>query len=118
MRESSSTAVRVWPSAWVVDSAAVETPVMFVAISVVPPAASCTDRDISPVVAVCSSTAPSAQEWQALQEEVRTEPCRSRPPFRGVSECDRQRWVTDPGEAIRRYCGKGGEKTEERTAPV
>ena len=30
---------------------------MFVAISVEPPAASCTDRDISLVVAVCSSTA-------------------------------------------------------------
>src|SRR3954468_14239115 len=57
MRESSSTAVRVWVSACVVDSAAVETPVMFVAISLVPPAASCTERDISLVVAVCSSTA-------------------------------------------------------------
>ena len=47
MRDSSSTAVRVWPSAWVVESAAVETPVMFVAIYVVPDAASCTERDIS-----------------------------------------------------------------------
>jgi hypothetical protein len=34
-------------SAWVVESAAVETPVMSVAISVVPEAASCTERDIS-----------------------------------------------------------------------
>src|SRR4051812_11291010 len=57
IRDSSSTAVRVWVSAWVVDSAAVETPVMLPAISVVPLAASCTDRDISFVVAVCSSTA-------------------------------------------------------------
>ena len=40
-----------------VESAAVETPVMLVAISVVPEAASWTDRDISLVVAVCSSTA-------------------------------------------------------------
>ena len=57
IRDSSSTAVRVWVSACVVDSAAVETPVMLLAISVVPLAASCTDRDISFVVAVCSSTA-------------------------------------------------------------
>ena len=57
IRDSSSTAVRVWVSACVVDSAAVETPVMLLAISPVPPAASCTDRDISVVVAVCSSTA-------------------------------------------------------------
>ena len=57
MRDSSSTAARVCVSAWVVESAAVETPVMLLAISVVPPAASCTDRDISFVVAVCSSTA-------------------------------------------------------------
>src|SRR4051794_17373661 len=47
IRDSSSTAVRVWPRAWVVESAAVETPVMLVAISVVPVAASCTDLDIS-----------------------------------------------------------------------
>ena len=40
-----------------VESAAVETPVMLVAISPVPLAASCTERDISLVVAVCSSTA-------------------------------------------------------------
>ena len=42
--DSSSTATRVWPSAWVVEAAAEETPVMLVAISVDPPAASCTDR--------------------------------------------------------------------------
>src|SRR4051812_5208397 len=50
--DSSSTACRVCPSAWVVEDAAVDTPVMFCAISPDPPAASCTDRDISLVVAV------------------------------------------------------------------
>jgi hypothetical protein len=45
IRDSSSTAVRVWVSAWVVDSAAAETPVMLPAISVEPVAASWTDRD-------------------------------------------------------------------------
>jgi hypothetical protein len=40
-----------------VDSAAVEEPVMFPAICVVPPAASWTESDISFVVAVCPSTA-------------------------------------------------------------
>ena len=57
IRDSSSTAVRVCVSACVVDSAAVDTPVMLLAISVVQFAASCTERDISLVVAVCSSTA-------------------------------------------------------------
>ena len=66
MRDSSSTAVRVWVSACVVDSAAVETPVMLLAISVVPPAASCTERDISLVVAVCSSTAAAMVPWESL----------------------------------------------------
>ncbi len=61
--ESSSTATRVWPRAWVVESAAVETPVMVAAISVVPPAASATLRDISFVVAVCSSTALAMVSW-------------------------------------------------------
>ena len=39
------------------DSAAVATPVMFAAIAPVPLAASVTERAISLVVAVCSSTA-------------------------------------------------------------
>ena len=73
MRDSSSTAVRVWVSDWVVESAAVETPVMFAAISVVPLAASCTDRDISLVVAVCSSTAEAmvvcrSEIWATIEE--------------------------------------------------
>ena len=63
IRDSSSTACLVWPSAWVVLLAAVETPVMLAAISVDPPAASCTDRDISFVVAVCSSTALAMVSW-------------------------------------------------------
>lgn len=66
IRDSSSTASRVCDRAWVVESAAVETPVMFVAISVEPPAASCTDRDISLVVAVCSSTALAMVSWKSL----------------------------------------------------
>ena len=49
-----------------VESAAVETPVMFVAISVVPLAASWTERDISFVVAVCSSTAEAIVVWKSL----------------------------------------------------
>src|SRR3954471_21084067 len=65
IRDSSSTAVRVWVSAWVVASAAVETPVMLFAISPVPPAASLTDRDISCVVAVCSSTALAMVAWRS-----------------------------------------------------
>src|SRR4051794_4212316 len=64
IRDSSSTAWRVWLSAWVVEDAAVETPTMLLAISVDPPAASCTDRDISLVVAVCSSTALAMVSWK------------------------------------------------------
>ena len=60
MRESSSTAVRVWVRAWVVDSAAVDTPVMVSAISPMPFAAACTDRDISLVVAVSPTMRRSA----------------------------------------------------------
>ncbi len=59
IRDISSTAVRVCASAWDVVSAAVETSVMVSAIRPVPPVASATDRVISFVVAVCSSTAPA-----------------------------------------------------------
>ncbi|CAB4913557.1 unannotated protein [freshwater metagenome] len=63
IRASSSTADRLWPRASVVARAAPETPVMFYSISVVPAAASATDRDISWVVAVCSSTAEAMVSW-------------------------------------------------------
>ena len=66
IRDSSSTAVRVWPSAWVVASAAPETPAMLAAIWPDPSAASATDRDISFVVAVCSSTALAMVSWKSL----------------------------------------------------
>ena len=44
-------------------AAAPATPVMFAAISPDPVAASWTDRDISVVVAVCSSTADAMVSW-------------------------------------------------------
>src|SRR3569833_4488462 len=59
-----------WDSAWVVTAAAAETPEMFCAISVDPPAASWTDRDISFVVAVCSSTAEAMVSATAPSRSV------------------------------------------------
>ena len=73
MRDSSSTAVRVWVSACVVDSAAVETPVMLSAIWPEPLAASATERDISVVVAVCSSTALAMVSWKSLMLPITAE---------------------------------------------
>jgi hypothetical protein len=66
----------------VVESAAVETPVMLVAISVVPDAASCTERDISLVVAACSSTAEAIVVCRSLiwaTRELNPYSARSRP---------------------------------------
>src|SRR5690606_20453665 len=63
IRASSSAAPLSWPRTSVVVTAAVATPVMLVAISPEPVAASVTLRAISLVVAVCSSTAEAMVSW-------------------------------------------------------
>mgnify|MGYP001064377101 CR=1 FL=1 len=60
---ASSTAVRGWVSACVVDVVAAETPEMLLAMSPELEEASATLRLISLVVAVCSSTAAAMVVW-------------------------------------------------------
>src|SRR6478735_9893021 len=63
IRASSATAEPIWLRVWEDWVAAEATPVMLVAISPEPVAASATERDISVVVAVCSSTAEAIVSW-------------------------------------------------------
>ena len=63
MRASSLTASPIWPSVCEDAAAEAATPLMFTAISPEPVAASATPRDISLVVAVCSSTAEAIVSW-------------------------------------------------------
>jgi hypothetical protein len=63
MRARSAVACWVWVTPSLVRRAASATPLMFSAISLVPVAASVTLRFISPVVAVCSSTADAIVVW-------------------------------------------------------
>ena len=60
---SSWTAVPICATTSDAVPAAVATPTMFCAISPYPVAASVTERDISVVVAVCSSTAEAMVSW-------------------------------------------------------
>ena len=66
IRDNSSAELRVLLAPSVVPRAACATAVMFWAISLLPRAASPTLRLISPVVAVCSSTAPAIVFWMSL----------------------------------------------------
>ena len=63
MWASSLTEAPIWPITSLELAAVRATPVMLAAISPEPDAASVTDRDISLVVAVCSSTADAIVSW-------------------------------------------------------
>ena len=63
MRESSSTAVRVRVSACVVESAAVDTPLMLSAVFPEPAGASVPDRELSLAEAVCYYIALAVVAW-------------------------------------------------------
>jgi len=66
MRVSSAVACCAWLTPSLVRRAASATPVMFWATSPAPVAASLTLRFVSPVVAVCSSTAEAIVVWKSL----------------------------------------------------
>ena len=70
VRAISPIAAPIWLRVSDDELAEVATPVMFVAISPDPAAASPTDRDISVVVAVCSSTGDAIVSWSSLLDAM------------------------------------------------